>query len=119
MSKQKTQASHRIKLAQQKALLGRQSKLIASLQAKLAKINNSLGIQKRKNTSLLSDAPDLFDLANENQADRFVKMGEHGWMFRDGKIISAFRMTNDGIVEQLAVTDAHVPSIEIKRIMEL
>ena len=121
MSKQKTQASHRVKITQQKALLERQSKLIAAQQAKLVKVTKSLEIQKRKNTILLSDAPDIFDLMVTDglMGQFFVKKGQSGWLYENGKPVSAFRMTEDGIVEQLSVVDnVVIPSTRIKEIME-
>ena len=121
--KKKTQVATRIQLmgAQRRAKVLQDD--ASKLRVQLTKVIQRLQVQKRRNDSLLSDAPDLFDLNNHHstlpKGDYFIRRGESGWMVRDGEVVSAFRLTEDGIVEQLEVVEAEIqiPSIKIKEIM--
>jgi len=96
---------------------------LSELKAAAANILNKWKIQKEKNRRLMSDAPDLHDLDREGEppvGDYFIKKGPAGWLVRDGAIVSCFRMTDDGIVEQIDVVKEAIslPTERIKAIME-
>jgi len=121
--KKKTAVARKIQLAQAKHLNVQRLNELNKLRVQLANVTKKLGIQQRKNTSLLSQAPDLFDIYDGDSmlptGEYFVKRGPHGWLFRDGEIVSAFRLTDDNIVEQLdPVPDEQVvQTTVIKEIM--
>jgi len=120
----KTRVATRIQLEKAldriKAMQSKQNELMMHS----ANVIKQLQTARQRNELLLSHAPDLYDMDGDSdngalpKGQFFVKKGTCGWLFKDGEVVSAFRLTNEDMVEQMSITDVPFNTELLQEIMK-